>query len=75
MSYLTEMMLIQRSKATWLRLGDDNTQYFHSILKQKRLQQTITQLQDENMQLQTQPELIAAIFVRYFCQLLGEKES
>lgn len=33
-SYLVELMLVQQSKATWLRLGDDNTKHFHSVLKQ-----------------------------------------
>lgn len=43
-SYMAEIFLHQRSKETWLRLGDDNTRYFYSIIKYKRLQQTITQL-------------------------------
>ncbi|KAH0675380.1 hypothetical protein KY285_023181 [Solanum tuberosum] len=30
-SYMAEMYLQQKSKATWIKLGDDNTEYFHSI--------------------------------------------
>lgn len=71
-SYLAETMLIQRSKATWIKLGDDNTKYFHSILKQKKLVQAITQLQDENHQIQHEPGEIAAIFGRFYQKLLGE---
>lgn len=32
-SYLAEMYLQQRSKATWIQLGDDNTKYFFSVIK------------------------------------------
>ncbi|KAK6795388.1 hypothetical protein RDI58_008841 [Solanum bulbocastanum] len=35
-SYLAEVFLQQRSKATWIRLGDDNTRYFYSIIKHKK---------------------------------------
>lgn len=37
-SYIAKKKLQQRSKATWLRLGDDNTRYFYSVIKHKRLQ-------------------------------------
>lgn len=36
-SYLVEILLMQESKATWIRLGDNNTRYFYSILKKRRL--------------------------------------
>ncbi|XP_060212118.1 uncharacterized protein LOC132639701 [Lycium barbarum] len=71
-SYLAEMMLMQRSKATWLKLGDDNTKYFHSVIKQRRLGQTIFQLKDENQRIQHDPEEIAGIFVRFYKHMLGE---
>ncbi|XP_059294650.1 uncharacterized protein LOC132047650 [Lycium ferocissimum] len=33
------MYLRQRSKATWLNLGDDNTSYFYSVIKHRVLKQ------------------------------------
>lgn len=36
-SYFVENFLQQRSKVTWLRLGDDNTKYFYSIIRQRNL--------------------------------------
>ncbi|KAH0695977.1 hypothetical protein KY289_013459 [Solanum tuberosum] len=46
-SYMAEMYLQQKSKATWIKLGDDNTKYFHSVIKHRRLQQGTTQLKDD----------------------------
>ncbi|XP_018624361.1 uncharacterized protein [Nicotiana tomentosiformis] len=46
-SYLDEMLLQQKSKATWLRLGDDNTGYFYSIIRHKRLKLATIQLKDD----------------------------
>lgn len=34
-SYLDEIFRLQRSKATWIKLGDENTRYFYSIIKHK----------------------------------------
>ncbi|XP_009595092.1 uncharacterized protein [Nicotiana tomentosiformis] len=39
-SLMAENFLMQRSKATWIRLRDDNTKYFFSIIKQRRLVQS-----------------------------------
>lgn len=33
--YLIEKMFLQSRKAMWVKLGDDNTKYFHSVLMQK----------------------------------------
>ncbi|XP_019232101.1 PREDICTED: uncharacterized protein LOC109212859 [Nicotiana attenuata] len=47
-SYLAEVYLQQRSKATWIRLGDDNTKYFHSVIKHRKLKQAVTQIKDSS---------------------------
>ncbi|KAH0784377.1 hypothetical protein KY290_003975 [Solanum tuberosum] len=74
-SHLAEMYLQQQSKVTWLKLGDDNTRYFFSVIKHRRLKLTITQLKDESGQWQTDQESIAQIFVNYYQKLLGEKTT
>ncbi|KAK6780205.1 hypothetical protein RDI58_022389 [Solanum bulbocastanum] len=73
-SYLAEMYLQQQSKVTWLRLGDDNTRYFHVVIKYRRLKQTTTQLKIDQGNWQTDPDTIANIFVFYYKDLLGRKE-
>ncbi|XP_059288638.1 uncharacterized protein LOC132041992 [Lycium ferocissimum] len=69
---LSEMFLIQRSKATWIKLGDDNTKYFFAIIKQRKLAQSVCQIQDEQSQVQHEQDKITAVFVRYYQQLLRE---
>lgn len=65
------MLLLQQSKATWLRLGDDNTGYVHAVIKHKRLRQAVMQLKDESETRQTDPEVIANIFVDFYKTLIG----
>ncbi|XP_019257817.1 PREDICTED: uncharacterized protein LOC109236042 [Nicotiana attenuata] len=48
-SYLAEIFLQQRSKATWIKLGDDNNRYFFSVIKHRRLQEAIIQLADKEL--------------------------
>ncbi|XP_075083268.1 uncharacterized protein LOC142167018 [Nicotiana tabacum] len=74
-SYLAEMFLQQKSKATWIKLGDDNTKYFFSVIKHRKLQQAITQMKDQYGNWKTKQEVIANIFVEYYTDLLGRKRS
>ncbi|KAM3200902.1 hypothetical protein P3L10_033265 [Capsicum annuum] len=74
-SYLDECFLQQRSKINWLQLGDDNTRFFHAVIKHKRLQHTIIQVRDKNGVLQTNQQVIAEAFVEYYQKLLGKKEQ
>ncbi|XP_049398963.1 uncharacterized protein LOC125862883 [Solanum stenotomum] len=74
-SHLAEMYLQQQSKVTWLKLGDDNTRYFFSEIKHRRLKLATTQLKDESGQWQTDQANIAQIFLNYYKKLLGEKTT
>ncbi|KAH0636487.1 hypothetical protein KY289_036402 [Solanum tuberosum] len=73
-SYLAEVFLQQRSKVNWIKLGDDNTRYFYSIIKHKRLQQATNQIRDKEGNMQTENTSIAKMFVEYYEELLGKKE-
>ncbi|XP_019244584.1 PREDICTED: uncharacterized protein LOC109224460 [Nicotiana attenuata] len=72
-SYMAEVYLQQKSKAKWLILGDENTKYFHSVIKHKRLQQATTQLKDGQGIWQNDPTVIANMFVNFYTDLLGTR--
>ncbi|KAH0745371.1 hypothetical protein KY285_007028 [Solanum tuberosum] len=74
-SYMAEIYLQQKSKATWIKLGDYNTRYFFSIIKYRKLKQTILQLKDNNDVMQTNQKAVADVFVEYYEDLLGTKEK
>ncbi|XP_016460811.1 uncharacterized protein LOC107784236 [Nicotiana tabacum] len=72
-SYLAEVYLQQRSKTTWIKLGDDNNRYFFSVIKHRRLREAIIQLPDKSGDMKTEQEEIVEIFVEYYQELLGTK--
>lgn len=40
--------MVQKSKATWLQLGDDNTHYFHSLMRKKQYARHISVLKTDS---------------------------
>ncbi|XP_016480288.2 uncharacterized protein LOC107801473 [Nicotiana tabacum] len=72
-SYVVESFLQQRSKATWIRIGDDNSKYFFSVIKQKKLKEAVIQLRYGNDVIHIEPEEISKTFVEYYKELLGKK--
>lgn len=69
-SYLAEIYLQQRSKATWIQLSDDTTKYFYSVIKHKNLQQAIMQIKDKHGVTQNTPDGIAKVMVDFYQELL-----
>lgn len=45
---MKENLLRQRAKVDWIKLGDNNSAYFHAIHKSKHKQAKINMLQDSN---------------------------
>ncbi|GMY05786.1 hypothetical protein FCV25MIE_01025 [Fagus crenata] len=64
-----EKMWRQRSRNNWLRCGDRNTRFFHHSASQRRRQNFIECLQDNNGVIQTGDSGVAAIFLQYFQDL------
>ncbi|XP_074290547.1 uncharacterized protein LOC141617262 [Silene latifolia] len=63
--------LLQKSKAQWLEEGDDNTTYFHSVLKKRRAANKVVQIEDANGRVLNQVQDINEAFESYYKNLLG----
>ncbi|XP_074293044.1 uncharacterized protein LOC141619940 [Silene latifolia] len=63
--------LAQKAKVNWLEEGDDNTAFFHSAIKKRRMSNKVVQIEDENGIVLTQIQDINYTFERYYINLLG----
>ncbi|XP_074305552.1 uncharacterized protein LOC141640770 [Silene latifolia] len=63
--------LAQKAKVNWLEEGDDNTAFFHSTIKKRRVSNKVVQIEDETGNVLTQIQDINAAFENYYIQLLG----
>ena len=61
----------QKYRIQWLKLGDQNTKFFFSAVKQRRAMNKITMLYDHHDNLITDPDLIVLEIVRFYKDLLG----
>ncbi|XP_074271179.1 uncharacterized protein LOC141595105 [Silene latifolia] len=63
--------LKQKAKMKWMNDGDDNSAFFHSIIKRRRAMNTVYQIKDIRGVLCTQPDTIKAAFEEFYVSLLG----
>ncbi|XP_074282685.1 uncharacterized protein LOC141607224 [Silene latifolia] len=63
--------LAQKAKTQWLSDGDDNTHYFHSIIKARRMQNRILGIGDMDGNTHTTSTDIEEAFIKYYKQSLG----
>ena len=59
----------------WLKEGDQNTKYFHSLVKEGSSVNKIFSIQDRDGVTLTEKEQINGKFVRFFIDLLGSKHE
>ena len=64
-----EMYWKQKSRVMWLRAGDRNTSYFHSITKARRNRMNLTFIQDDHGVIQRGHKNIAKVAEDYFQRL------
>ncbi|XP_074267057.1 uncharacterized protein LOC141590359 [Silene latifolia] len=70
-----DSFLLQKSKATWVNQGDQNTKYFHSILKSRSTKSKVFKITDVNGNTFTDGDQIQDAFLRYYEHLLGTSTS
>ncbi|KAG5573289.1 hypothetical protein H5410_063055, partial [Solanum commersonii] len=62
-----------KNKATWIRLGDDNTKYLYLVIKHRKLQHATSQLKNRSGVWENDPAEIAKLIVEYYEDILGRK--
>ncbi|KAL9690006.1 hypothetical protein QQ045_010399 [Rhodiola kirilowii] len=62
----------QRSNAQWIKEGDANTKFFHSLLKSRRIRNSINQVTLQDGSISTDSGSIKHEFSVYFRELLGQ---
>lgn len=65
----------QKVRVEWLDVGEKNTKYFHSLVKQRRIKSVIHKIQVEGRNWLTEEEDIATETVRYFSSLFIKDQS
>lgn len=63
--------MVQQTKATWLREGEDNTSDFHGLLKQRTYHTWIVAITYANGVVQSQTREVVDHFLAYYEKLLG----
>ncbi|KAF8080643.1 hypothetical protein N665_0930s0001 [Sinapis alba] len=66
-----EIFWKQRSRVMWLRSGDKNTKYFHSVTKVRRHRLHLSSIQDSNGVVHRGQKQIALVAQDYFQSLFG----
>ncbi|XP_075086526.1 uncharacterized protein LOC142169190 [Nicotiana tabacum] len=68
---LRDSILRQKVRVKWLTYGDDNTTFFHAVIKDRRKKLNIQRIRDDNDNLMEGTEEVAGAVVRFFQQLFG----
>lgn len=66
-----EAFFKQKSRNNWLNLGDQNTSYFHNLVKVRNSNNTINQLWDDQGLRVVEVDQIKNVTVEYYRRLLG----
>ncbi|KAG7548149.1 hypothetical protein ISN44_As12g033560 [Arabidopsis suecica] len=64
-----ELYWHQKSRSSWMQLGDNNSKYFHALTKQRRARNRISGLHDENVIWSVEDKDVQNIAVAYFKKL------
>ncbi|GKV25846.1 hypothetical protein SLEP1_g35229 [Rubroshorea leprosula] len=74
LSLAEEVYLKQKSRVQWLKEGDQNTTYFHKVMKVRRSRNMIREIYSDDGELLTQYVDIAKEAVGFFERLLGTED-
>ncbi|KAL9230664.1 hypothetical protein vseg_005987 [Gypsophila vaccaria] len=63
--------LLQKAKLNWIKKADENTGYYHRVIRARRLSNSVVQVIDGNGELQTEQTAVEEAFLSYYKDLLG----
>ncbi|XP_074304505.1 uncharacterized protein LOC141639239 [Silene latifolia] len=63
--------LAQKAKITWINEGDANTTYFHGAIKQRRVNNKVVMIENQNGKMCASSDQIQEAFLHYYQSLLG----
>ncbi|XP_074265598.1 uncharacterized protein LOC141588040 [Silene latifolia] len=63
--------LHQKAKVAWVCEGDENTRYFHNMIRSRQMHNKILQITDKHGQLHRDPLAIEQAFLDFYIELLG----
>ncbi|XP_074283587.1 uncharacterized protein LOC141608131 [Silene latifolia] len=69
------LFMERKAKVDWINMGDDNTQYFHTHLKNRRATKKFIQIQDTSGKLCTTSTDIQQAFISFYADLLGSSKA
>ncbi|KAK9676991.1 hypothetical protein RND81_11G114500 [Saponaria officinalis] len=75
LKHARQKFLRQKSKCQWLVDGDDNTAFFHSTIKHRRLMNKVLQISDMKGIIRADHVNIQDAFVGYYRQSLGQSNK
>ena len=63
--------LAQKAKCEWITKGDDNTRFFHSMIKHRRMRNKVVSITNVEGETFTESEEINQAFLKFYIDLLG----
>ncbi|XP_074313317.1 uncharacterized protein LOC141648506 [Silene latifolia] len=69
-----DSFLLQKSKATWISEGDNNSKVFHSYMKNRQARNKVLRIGTEQGMWLTDPRQIQQAFLSFYQTLLGETQ-
>ncbi|XP_074265780.1 uncharacterized protein LOC141588225 [Silene latifolia] len=70
-----DSFLYQKAKGEWIKDGDANTSYFHSIIKKRRNRNKFFVIEDMNGKTYDTSDQVQSAFLEFYEQLFGDKSG
>ncbi|XP_074278117.1 uncharacterized protein LOC141601719 [Silene latifolia] len=70
-----DSFLLQKAKSEWIKEGDTNTSYFHSIIKKRRNRNKIFVIEDMNGKACDTSDQVQLAFLKFYEHLLGTSQA